>query len=104
MSQLLTLLNEMRGRQGMYLGSPSIIKLAAFLRGFDHAVEKHGNGKSDPFLSEFRDWVQRRYATNNRSWEEVILAHSNNEAQAVDQFWLLFDEFLKMKEDHEHDF
>jgi hypothetical protein len=64
------------------------------LRGYDLAVEKSGIGQSDPFLSEFRDWIHQRYQTTARSWEDVILDRSTDEVTAVEQFWQLFDEFL----------
>jgi hypothetical protein len=95
MSQILPLLYEMRGRQGMYLGVPSLIRLASFLRGYDLAAERLGGRAPDPFLPAFRDWVHKRFRSNQRSWEETILLHSANEAEAVKQFWELLDEFLR---------
>jgi hypothetical protein len=95
MSHILPLLNEMRGRLGMYLGATSLTKLAAFLRGYDYAVEHIGRGNPDWFLPDFRDWVHRRFQATSHSWEETILLHSNSEADAVKQFWELLDEFLK---------
>lgn len=94
MSHVLSVLNEMRGRLGMYLGSTSIVKLGAFLRGYDYAAERLGPGKADPFLPEFREWVHRRFQGTERSWEETILRQSANEAEAVERFWSLLDEFL----------
>jgi hypothetical protein len=94
MSHILPLLHEMRGRLGMYLGTTSLTKLAAFLRGYDYAVEKLGMGKADRFLMEFRDWVHQRFQTTAYSWEETILRHSSDEADAVKRFWELLDEYL----------
>jgi len=98
MAHLLCLLDDMRGRLGMFLGSTSLTKLAAFLRGYDYALEKCGGG-SDPFLGAFRDWIQRRYQTMSRSWENVILDHSSDEVDAVRLFWELLDEFRQTRED-----
>ncbi len=94
MSQVLSLLKEMRGRLGMYLGVSSIIRLAAFLRGYELAAEKFG-GARDLLLPAFRDWIQKRFQSNQCSWEETILLHSANEAEAVKRFWELLDEFLQ---------
>ncbi len=94
MSPMLSLLKEMRGRLGMYLGVSSIIRLAAFLRGYELAAERFGGGH-DPLLSAFRDWIQQRYQSSQRSWEETILLHSADEADAVKRFWQLLDEFLQ---------
>jgi hypothetical protein len=92
------LLDEMRGRLGMFLGTTSLTKLAAFLRGYDYALEKCGGG-SDPFLGGFRDWIQRRYQATSRSWENVILDHSADEVDGVRLFWELLDEFRQNRED-----
>jgi hypothetical protein len=84
----------MRGRLGMYLGTTSITKLAAFLRGYDYALEQSGGAGRDPLLEEFRDWIHRHFQTTRQSWEETILLHSADEADAVRRFWVLLDEFL----------
>src|SRR5690349_18947585 len=94
MSPVQSLLREMRGRSGMYLGVPSIVRLAAFLRGYDLATEKVGGAPPDPFLSAFRDWIHQRYRSSQRSWEETILQHSADDADALKRFWELLDEFL----------
>ncbi len=95
MSPILALLNDMRGRLGMYIGLPSLTRLAAFLRGYDYALYKLGVGEEDPFLVKFRDWVHRHYQTTSESWEETILQQSADEADAVKHFWELLDKFLE---------
>jgi hypothetical protein len=93
MSRIVPLLQQMRGRLGMYVGSTSIVKLAAFLRGYEHAATKLAGAAPDPFLPAFRDWIHERYQSSARSWEETILASSRDETDAVERFWQLFDEF-----------
>jgi hypothetical protein len=95
MSPVLSLLKEMRGRLGMYLGTPSIIRLAAFLRGYELAIEKLGDGSRDPLLPAFRHWIHQRFQSSQHSWEETILLHSSNEDDALKRFWGLFDEFTR---------
>jgi hypothetical protein len=94
MSTIVALLQEMRGRLGMYLGSSSLTKLAAFLRGYDLATERGGRQSPDPFLPAFRDWIHHRFGSAERSWEETIQQHSADESAAVKRFWELFDEYL----------
>ena len=55
MSSIVALLQEMRGRLGMYVGSSSLTKLAAFVRGYDLASERVGRLSPDPFLPAFRE-------------------------------------------------
>ena len=97
MSPVLSLLKEMRGRPGMYLGVPSVLRLAAFLRGYDLALERCG-GSRDPLLSAFRDWVHQHFQSSQHSWEETILLHSANEADALKRFWELLDDFIKERQ------
>lgn len=95
MSPLLSLLKEMRGRLGMYVGVSSIVRLAAFLRGYELAMGKFGGGTADSFLPSFRDWIHQRFQSSQHSWEDTILLHSAGEADAVRRFWELLDEFVK---------
>jgi hypothetical protein len=95
MSDTLSLLKEMRGRLGMYVGSTSLTKLAAFLRGYDYAAVRLGTRAPDPFLAGFRDWIHQRYQSSSRSWEDTILSQSADEADAVGRFWELLDEYAR---------
>lgn len=92
-THILPLLDQMRGRLGMYLGDSSVTKLAAFLRGFDYAVVNRGLGKPDPFLAGFRDWIHQRFGSTAQSWEGTILSHSKDEGDAIRQFWELLGEY-----------
>jgi hypothetical protein len=78
----------------MYLDDPSIIRLAAFLRGYDLAAEKLGGRTPDPFEPAFRNWIYQRFQSSQLTWEETILLHCVNEADAMRRFWELLDEFL----------
>lgn len=95
MSPMLSLLKEMRGRLGMYLGVSSLVRLAAFLRGYDLALHNFDSGTPDNFLPVFRDWIHQRFQSSQRSWEETILLHSADEADALKRFWQLLDEFVQ---------
>ena len=95
MSQVLSLLKQMRGRLGMYVGASSVIRLAAFLRGYDLALEQFGGAAADPFLPAFRDWIHQRFQSSQHSWEDTILRHNADEADAMKRFWELLDEFIK---------
>jgi hypothetical protein len=95
MSRVIALLGEMRGRLGMYIGVPSLTRLAAFLRGYDHALVQHGLGDPDRFLGEFRDWIHKHYRSSACSWEDAILQDSADDAEAIKRFWELLDKYLE---------
>jgi hypothetical protein len=94
MSHILSLLNEMRGRLGMYVGDSSLTKLASFLRGYDLAIYKCSQVESDPFLADFRDWIHQQFQNESLSWEETILRHSKDESDALKRFWELLDKYV----------
>ena len=94
MAPILSILNEMRGKLGMYVGTTSITKLASFLQGYSFALYKMGADAPFDFIADFCDWIQETYHTTTVSWENLILQDSKDEADAVDHFWRLLDEFL----------
>lgn len=96
MSPIVALLLKMRGRVAMYLGQQSLVRLAAFLRGYDLAI--NDRRAQDCFLSDFRDWVHQRYGASNRSWEDTISSACKDQEEALQVFWSLFDEFLKVSQ------
>jgi hypothetical protein len=96
MSHMISLLQEMRQRPlATYLGQVSILKLADFLRGYEYALIKTKVAAEPSFLAGFRDWIHQRFQTKQMSWEVAILQHSASEADAVNRFWELIDEYLK---------
>jgi hypothetical protein len=91
---MIPLLNKMRSLPGMYLGTPSLLRLSMFLQGYELAAAQLANRDPDPFLSDFRDWIHERYRSTTVPWEELILRESSDEADALQRFWRLFDEFV----------
>jgi hypothetical protein len=100
MLSMLGLLNEIRRRPGMFLGEESLTKLAAYVDGYGFGLDQAG--VEDPFalIADFRDWVHERYQTTEVNWEVLILAASRDEADALDRFWRLLDEFLASHPKH----
>ena len=98
MSHILSLLQEMRRRRtGMFIGKPSIIRLAAYLRGYEHAAQALGGEDPDSILRDFCDWIHERAGSTQYSWEETILQESKDDADAQERFWKLLDEFLALR-------
>ncbi len=98
MSHVLELLQEMRRRNtGMFIGKPSIIRLRAFLDGYDLAAERLGGKAPDSILPDFCDWIHQRAVSTQHGWEEWILQNSADDADALEKFWKLLDEFLALR-------
>src|SRR5205823_4569527 len=81
-----------------FIGSTSLTKLGLFLLGYEHAVYRLMPDKPDRFLTDFREWIYRRFKTrDNISWEGVILRECADEQAAVERFWELLDEYLQQR-------
>jgi hypothetical protein len=95
MSPFPLLLNEkLRSRPGMFIGEPSLTKLAAYFRGYDHALHDLRGEPAHPFFHNFREWVVRRLQVPDYlGWEGAILQQCHSEREAFDRFWQLFDEY-----------
>lgn len=100
MSPVLAFLKELRPRPiGMYIGEKSITKLAMYLYGYEQAVENL-TGIRDDFLFHFREWLEIRLQDRVHGLENSIFLKSKDEADAVDHFWRLLDEFLATHPEH----
>ncbi len=77
----------------MYIGQNSISCLKAFLDGW---YLRNPNSVSDQKLMEgFQDWVVKKYRIDSsQSWARIILFFSQDEANALTNFYGLFEEFL----------
>lgn len=96
------ILTLIRARPALYLGSNSIVKLKAFLDGYYFSQYE-----SDPNLSlkdddeelfwlKFQDWIANKYQIkSSQSWASIISFFSTDDANALDRFFELVDEFMK---------
>ncbi|MCI0681667.1 MAG: hypothetical protein L0Y71_06155 [Gemmataceae bacterium] len=94
------LLSEIRRRPGMFLGEPSLVRLAPFVDGYGLALDRMNVDARYSLMAEFRDWIQARYHSTKASWDTLILQDSKDDADAFDRFWRLMDEFLTQHPEH----
>lgn len=101
MSHMLALLDEMRQRRSIavYVGTVSLLKLADFLHGYEYALQRL-DVREPPLLTPFREWVQQRFGTAKESWEQLIVASSGGDADAIKEFWRLLDTFLEQRPEY----
>ena len=79
----------------LYVGSNSLPKLAAFLRGYEHALRKFGIATDDHFLRHFQEWITKYFSVSiSKSWEDIISFHSADDSEAMERFWELLDKYL----------
>jgi len=98
-SERRSLLNSIRKRPPMYLGTLSLTRFGAFVQGYRHALFCHSI-KSDHSLDiprEIHDWVAYRlhFYESTRSYVQMILERTGDEASALQRFFQLLDEYDK---------
>lgn len=97
MNQLLNLITEIQNRPGLYIGSESVSKLYMFIQGYSYAHYEQDNDclqEDEATLAGFQTWVEQKYQMQiSRSWDAIILFHSDNEIEAFQKFYALFEEY-----------
>lgn len=80
----------------MYIGRNSISCLYAFLAGwFYHNEEIIIDGN---LMEEFQKWIADKYnVVSSQSWDRIILFYSQDECDALVEFFKLFNKFLEEK-------
>jgi hypothetical protein len=99
MSTLFDLLEKIKTKPGLYLGTASITNLRMFILGYHFARREAGitntEAESD-FHKNFQPWLQNRLSIRTVSaWDKLILLTCVDEKAAFDYFFQLLDEFLQ---------
>lgn len=95
------LLDNLRGQPESYFGRPSLSRLCGFLAGYLYGEQQFGEQSSeaarlDAILKQFDTWVEARYGRGTtHAAPSLIRFHSQDDRDAYDRFWALFDEFLE---------
>lgn len=92
------LLDKIKTRPALYLGKRSICSLPAFLDGYTFAYRQLGIPvtEQEQEFTEFQDWIEKQFnQQSTRSWARIILFYSEDESQALDTFFQLFENFLQ---------
>lgn len=90
MQTLSEMLKKVASFPELYLGSPSLERLYAFISGFLYANEEADDG----CLDGFNDYIYNRYHMNtDHNWSSIISFFSNNDQQAFDLFIKHFNDF-----------
>lgn len=98
MTNFYTLLQKIKTRPPLYLGSYSITSLHSFLSGYILAKLELNvpQTEEEREFDKFQSWIEAKFNTRGtHSWAKIILFHSMDERDALDHFFKLFDEFVK---------
>ena len=97
MLDLYDLLRKIQQRSSLYLGKRSLSHLHVFLDGYTFARRQLGLPltEEEKKFEEFQEWIENRFnQASTQSWSRIILFYSEDEADALNRFFDLFEEFL----------
>lgn len=93
------LIDIVRKRPEVFLGSRTLTGLYHFIAGFEVALHAVGNDlkESAPPFRSFHQWIQRRLdGKQGVGWHETLLEVTRDERGAFDRFLLEVDEFRRV--------
>jgi hypothetical protein len=100
MGNLYALIEKIKKRPSMYLGRRSISNLRSCIAGYILARRELGipQTEQEREFVEFQEWIKNKFnITSSQSWDSIILFYSEDERNALDRFFDLFEEFLQAK-------
>jgi|GEM_PF-618671 len=98
MSNFYDILQKIKQRPALYLGKRSLSYLQVFLDGYTFARRELAIDvtKQEREFEEFQEWIEQRFnQADTQSWSRIILFYSEDEGDALDRFFELFDKFLQ---------
>jgi hypothetical protein len=101
--EIYNLLHAIEKRPAMYLGQPSITQLSSFLAGYFFARRqlRIPETEQEQQFSEFQSWIEQKFnLSSSQSWDQIILANSQDKQSALTQFFILFNEFANTHQTH----
>ncbi len=85
----------------VYFCQDSITHLEAFFEGYWYAKREFNipTTEKDREFKKFREWMRTKYTVGqDRSWSRVILFYSEDERDALNNFFKLYEEFKNQTE------
>ncbi|NER50804.1 MAG: hypothetical protein F6J92_29865 [Symploca sp. SIO1A3] len=96
---LFELLEKIRQKPGLYIGSPSVTALRYFLVGYKFARQEMGILPTElelDFYQEFQPWLQRYFQIQTtNSWDKILLFKYIDEKIAFANFFQLLEVFFQ---------
>jgi hypothetical protein len=107
MSPLFSLLEKIKAKPGLYIGTASITHLRMFIVGYCFARSEMGVPNTDAesdFYRSFQPWLQNRLSIRTvNAWDKIILLTCIDEKAAFDYFFQLLEEFLQRDQNQDVD-
>jgi len=96
MKKIEDIISMLKDKPAMYIGRHSIFCLRAYLSGLLWENNSISNLK---LIDEFQIYIEKKYKVNtSHSWADIILFFSSDENNALDNFFILFEDFLNLRD------
>ncbi len=96
MSSVREVLCEIQSRPAMHIGRHSLMCLRAFLDGWLARGLDLGAKDETQILEDFQVWIEQKFGMEDtRSWDRIIACFSQDDSDALDCFFELFQDFLE---------
>lgn len=96
---LFEILDKIKARPGMYIGTASISDLFMFLVGYKTARRELSIELTESeaeFYEDFHNFVERKYKLHtSNSWAKIIMLYCHDEKAGFEKFFQLLSEFKK---------
>ncbi|NEP12532.1 MAG: hypothetical protein F6K14_20450 [Symploca sp. SIO2C1] len=104
---LFELLEKIRQKPGLYIGSPSVTALRYFLVGYKFARQEMGILPTElelDFYQEFQPWLQRHFQIQTtNSWDNILLFKYIDEKTSFANFFQLLEVFFQREKSQDID-
>lgn len=94
------LIQKIKQRPALYLNKRSLSQLQTFLDGYTFALRQVNIPVSEQEreFEHFQEWIEKKYNQPcTQHWSKIILFYAEDEAEALAQFFELFEEFTQQK-------
>jgi len=93
MNSIKSFIIEVESRPSLYLGERSLKALKSFIDGWVFGADDRI--EDSYLLDDFQKWTEKRFnIRESQSWSRIILFHSIDEYDALNNFFRLFKEFF----------
>lgn len=91
-------LQKIKSAPGVYVGEKDLVKISWFIKGYFHGV--YGDAYTNELFAGFQDKVMEHYFNAGcpkctRDWQDVILFFTTCKEQAFDDFFMLFESYIR---------
>jgi hypothetical protein len=94
------LIEKIKQRPALYLGKAALSQLQTFLDGYTFALRQVNIpvSQEEQEFEQFQEWIEAKFnQVATQHWSRIILFYSEDERDALERFFQLFNDFINEK-------